>query len=455
MSMQSINPLNNKVLQEFEIYTDAQIEETLQTADATYYKWRKSSFEERAKLMHKAADILRNNKAKYGQIMTDEMGKTKKEAVSEVEKCALCCDYYADNAAQFLADEPLKIDQGEAYIAYDPIGAVLAIMPWNFPFWQVIRFAAPTLMAGNVGILKHASNVPQCALALEEVFREAGFPKGCFQSLLIPSKKVNHLLEDRRIKAATLTGSEGAGSKVAAKAGQELKKTVLELGGSDPFIVLADADVEKAATTAVKARMINCGQSCIAAKRFIVVEEVYDQFLEVFKQKMAALKQGDPNEEGVDYGPMAREDLADELLEQTKKSVSKGAEVILGGDRPDKEGAFFNATILANVKPGMPAYDEEMFGPVASVFKVKGEEEAILIANDSPYGLGGCVWTKDIEKGKRFVRQVESGAVYINKMTASHPALPFGGVKKSGYGHELSHLGIREFVNQKTVWLEK
>ena len=454
MPMQSINPLTNEVIREFEEHTDAQIEEVLQKADATYYQWRKTSFEERSPLMHAAADVLRNNKAKYAQTMTDEMGKTRKEAMAEVEKCALCCDYYAENAAQFLADEPLKIDQGEAYIAYDPIGAVLAVMPWNFPFWQVIRFAAPNLMAGNVGLLKHASNVPQCALALQEVFREAGFPEGCFQSLLISSKKVDGILGDRRIRAATLTGSEVAGSKVAAKAGQELKKTVLELGGSDPFIVLADADLEKAAATAVKARMINCGQSCIAAKRFIVLEEVYEQFMDIFVKTMSDLKQGDPNEEGVDYGPMAREDLADQLLEQTRKSIDKGAELLLGGDRPDKQGAFFNATILGNVKPGMPAYDEELFGPVASVFKVKDEEEAILIANDSPYGLGGCVWTQDIEKGKRMVRQVESGAVYINKMTASHPALPFGGVKLSGYGRELSHLGIREFVNQKTVWLE-
>lgn len=455
MPMQSINPLTNEVIREFEEYSDAQIEEVLQKSDSTYYQWRKTGFEERSQLMHKAAEVLRANKEKYAQTMTDEMGKTQKEAAAEVEKCALCCDYYAEHAAQFLADEPLKIDQDEAYIAYDPIGAVLAVMPWNFPFWQVIRFAAPNLMAGNVGLLKHASNVPQCAMALEEVFREAGFPEGCFQSLLISSKKVDGLLGDRRIRAATLTGSEVAGSKVAAKAGQELKKTVLELGGSDPFIVLADADLQKAATTAVKARMLNCGQSCIAAKRFIVVEEVYDQFMDIFVKTMSELKQGDPNEDGVDYGPMAREDLADQLLEQTQKSVDQGAEVLLGGDRPDKQGAFFNATILGNVKPGMPAYDEELFGPVASVFKVKDEEEAILIANDSPYGLGGCVWTQDIEKGKRMVRQVESGAVYINKMTASHPALPFGGVKLSGYGRELSHLGIREFVNQKTVWLER
>ncbi|MFP4089816.1 MAG: NAD-dependent succinate-semialdehyde dehydrogenase [Cyclobacteriaceae bacterium] len=452
--MQSINPLTNEVIRDFEEHSDVQIENALQRADATYYQWRKTSFEEREKLMHAAADVLRKNKEKYAQTMTDEMGKTKKEAIAEVEKCALCCDYYAENAAKFLADEPLEIDQGEAYIAYNPIGTVLAVMPWNFPYWQVIRFAAPNLMAGNVGILKHASNVPQCALVLEEVFREAGFPEGCFQSLLISSKKIDSLLGDRRIRAATLTGSEGAGSKVASKAGQELKKTVLELGGSDPFIVLADADIEKAATTAVKARMINCGQSCIAAKRFLVVQEVYDQFMEIFVKKMSELKQGDPNEDGVDYGPMAREDLAEQLLEQTQKSIDKGAEVLLGGDRPDRKGAFFNATILGNLKPGMPAYDEEMFGPVASVFRCKDVEEAILIANDSPYGLGGSVWTRDIEKGKKVVRQVDSGAVYINKMMASHPALPFGGVKLSGYGRELSHLGIREFVNQKTVWLE-
>ncbi|MFP4292854.1 MAG: NAD-dependent succinate-semialdehyde dehydrogenase [Cyclobacteriaceae bacterium] len=452
--MQSINPLTNEVIRDFEEHSDVQIENALQRADATYYQWRKTSFEEREKLMHAAADVLRKNKEKYAQTMTDEMGKTKKEAIAEVEKCALCCDYYAENAAKFLADEPLEIDQGEAYIAYNPIGTVLAVMPWNFPYWQVIRFAAPNLMAGNVGILKHASNVPQCALVLEEVFREAGFPEGCFQSLLISSKKIDSLLGDRRIRAATLTGSEGAGSKVASKAGQELKKTVLELGGSDPFIVLADADIEKAATTAVKARMINCGQSCIAAKRFLVVQEVYDQFMEIFVKKMSELKQGDPNEDGVDYGPMAREDLAEQLLEQTQKSIDKGAEVLLGGDRPDRKGAFFNTTILGNLKPGMPAYDEEMFGPVASVFRCKDVEEAILIANDSPYGLGGSVWTQDIEKGKKVVRQVDSGAVYINKMMASHPALPFGGVKLSGYGRELSHLGIREFVNQKTVWLE-
>lgn len=454
MGMQSINPLTNQVIKTYEEHTDQQIQETIAKADDTYLTWKKTSFEEKARLMHSAADVLRKNKEKYGQIMTDEMGKTKKEAVAETEKCALACDYYAQHAASFLADEPLSVDEGEAYIAFDPIGTILAIMPWNFPFWQVIRFAAPNLMAGNVGILKHASNVPQCALALEEVFREAGFPEGAFQSLLISNKKVNILLEDTRIKAATLTGSEGAGSKVAQKAGEKLKKTVLELGGSDPFIVLADADVEQAAAIAVKSRMINCGQSCIAAKRFIVVQDIADQFTELFVKKMAALRQGDPNQEDVDYGPMAREDLAEGLLQQVQDSVRKGAEVLLGGDRPDKKGAFFNATVLANVKPGSPAYDEEMFGPVASIFTVADEDEALRVANDSPYGLGGSVWTTNIEKGKEFVRHVESGAVYINKMMASHPAVPFGGVKLSGYGRELSYVGIREFVNQKTVWLQ-
>lgn len=454
MGIQSVNPLTNHVIKEFEEYSDQKIQEILTKADDTYQRWRKTSIDERSRLMHKAAGVLRQRQEKYGQIMTDEMGKTKKEALAEVEKCAMACDYYAKHAASFLADESLSVDEGEAYIAYDPIGTILAIMPWNFPFWQVIRFAAPNLMAGNVGVLKHASNVPQCALALEEVFHEAGFPEGAFQTLLIGNKKVDKILEDSRVKAATLTGSEGAGSKVARKAGEQIKKTVLELGGSDPFIVLADADVEQAAEVAVKARMLNCGQSCIAAKRFIVLEKVADQFTDSFIKKMSALKQGDPNQEDVDYGPLAREDLANGLLKQVQDSVDQGAEVLLGGDRPDKKGAFFNATVLSSVQPGIPAYEEEMFGPVASIFSVADEEEAIRIANDSPYGLGGSVWTTNIEKGKEFVRHIESGAVYINKMMASHPAVPFGGVKMSGYGRELSYLGIREFLNQKTVWIQ-
>lgn len=453
MLIQSINPYNNQLIREYSEHSDQEIEKILTQAEDTYECWKQVTFAERSERMYAAARQLQQGKERYAQLMTEEMGKVKKEAIAEIEKCALACEYYAEHAERFLSDEPLNVPDGEAYIAYNPIGPVLAIMPWNFPFWQVIRFAAPNLMAGNVGILKHASNVSGCALALEEIFREAGFPEGAFQSLLISTDKVGKLLKDRRIKAATLTGSERAGSSVAQIAGEQIKKTVLELGGSDPFIVLADADVDQAAEIAVKARMLNCGQSCIAAKRFIVHQAVYDDFLTVFMLKMQQLKQGDPNEGTTDYGPMARIDLADELLGQVKESVKQGAKVLLGGDRPDKEGSFLNATVLTDITPGMPAYDEELFGPVAGIFPVSSDEEAVRVANDSRYGLGGSVWTQDIDRGKSLARQVESGAVYINKMMASHPAVPFGGIKLSGYGRELSYLGIREFVNQQTVWI--
>ncbi len=453
MLIQSINPYNNQLIREYSEHSDQEIEKVLTQAEDTYECWKQVTFAERSERMYAAARQLQQGKERYAQLMTKEMGKVKKEAIAEIEKCALACEYYAEHAERFLSDKPLNVPDGEAYIAYNPIGPVLAIMPWNFPFWQVIRFAAPNLMAGNVGILKHASNVSGCALALEEVFREAGFPEGAFQSLLISTHKVGKLLKDRRVKAATLTGSERAGSSVAQIAGEQIKKTVLELGGSDPFIVLADVDVDQAAEIAVKARMLNCGQSCIAAKRFIVHQAVYDDFLTVFMLKMQQLKQGDPNEGTTDYGPMARIDLADELLGQVKESVKQGAKVLLGGGRPDKEGAFLNATVLTDITPGMPAYDEELFGPVAGIFPVSSDEEAVRVANDSRYGLGGSVWTQDIDRGKSLARQVESGAVYINKMMASHPAVPFGGIKLSGYGRELSYLGIREFVNQQTVWI--
>ena len=453
MPIQSINPLTGHVIREFEEHSDQHVQEVLTRADDTYECWREVTIQERASRVLAAARQLRQHKDRYGQLMTDEMGKRKSEAVAEVEKCALACDYYAEHAAGFLADEPLSVDEGEAYIAYEPIGAVLAVMPWNYPFWQVIRFAIPNLIAGNVGILKHASNVPQCALALEEIFQEAGFPDGAFQNLFISNEQVATILEDKRLKAATLTGSERAGSAVAGKAGEQLKKTVLELGGSDPFIVLADADIDQAVQVGVKARMQNCGQSCIAAKRFIVVREVADAFTDAFVQQIKDLQQGDPNDAATDYGPMAREDLADALLKQVKQSVAQGAEVLVGGSRPDKPGAFFDATVLTNIQPGTPAYDQELFGPVASILVATDEDDAVRIANDSPYGLGGSVWTQDIEKGKAVARQVESGAVYVNKMMASHPAVPFGGVKLSGYGRELSQLGIREFVNQKTIWV--
>ena len=454
MPIQSTNPLNNQVIQTFEEHNDAYVQKALTQAEEAYQQSKQLSFKERAQRMHRVAELLRKNKSRYGQIMTDEMGKTRQQAIGEVEKCAMCCDYFADHAAQFLANEPLSVEEGEAYVAYDPIGAVLAIMPWNFPFWQVIRFAAPNLMAGNVGLLKHAPNVPQCALALESVFQEAGFPLGAFQALLIDHERVGELLEDDRIKAATLTGSDRAGSAVAKKAGEQIKKTVLELGGSDPFIVLSDAEVAQAAEVAVKARMQNCGQSCIAAKRFIVEASVADAFTEQLVEKMGALQQGDPNDDATDYGPMAREDLAETLLKQVQDSVSKGAKVLLGGDRPTRKGAFFNATVLTDIPTNAPAYQEELFGPVASVFVVADAQEAIRLANDSPYGLGGSLWTQDLDKAQQLARQIESGAVYVNQMMASHPAVPFGGIKRSGYGRELSHLGIREFMNQKTVWVK-
>lgn len=451
MAIESRNPYNNKVVKTFEEETDKQVLEKIELAESTYRDWKTTNFTHRKELMLKTAVLLRDRKEHYANLMTIEMGKARREAVGEIEKCALACDYYAENAEKFLSNKKLDVPDGEAYVANDPIGIVLAVMPWNFPFWQVFRFAAPNLMAGNVGLLKHASNVPQCALAIEEVLVDAGFPKGCFQTLLISSSKVNMILDDERVKATTLTGSEGAGSKVAERAGKNLKKTVLELGGSDPFIVLKDADIEKAAKTGAKARMINNGQSCIAAKRFILEESIADEFLDIFRKEFENIKIGDPSNDEFDYGSMAREDLAKELEEQVNKSVKKGAKILIGGKR-DK--AFFEPTILTNVKPGMPAYEEELFGPVAIVFIAKDEHHAIELANDSRFGLGGSLWSKDVEKAKKLVRKVESGAVYINKLMASHPAVPFGGVKMSGYGRELSEMGIKEFVNQKTVWID-
>ncbi len=451
MAIESRNPFNNEIVKTFDEESDKQILEKIELAESTFRDWKTSNFTQRKELMLKTAVLLRNRIEEYARLMTVEMGKAKREAIAEVEKCALVCDYYAENAEKFLSNKKIDVPEGEAYVAHDPIGIVLAVMPWNFPFWQVFRFLVPNLMAGNVGLLKHASNVPQCALAIEEVLVDAGFPKGCFQTLLISSSKVNMILDDDRVKAATLTGSEGAGSKVAERAGKNLKKTVLELGGSDPFIVLKDADIEKAAKTGAKARMINNGQSCIAAKRFILESSIADEFLEIFKNEFENIKIGDPSNDDFDYGSMAREDLAEELEEQVNKSVKKGAKILIGGNR-DK--AFFDPTILTDVKPGMPAFDEELFGPVAVVLIAKDEKHAIELANDSNFGLGGSLWSKDIEKAKKLVREVESGAVYINKLMASHPAVPFGGVKMSGYGRELSELGIKEFVNQKTVWID-
>lgn len=454
MPIETINPATGEVVKTFTPHTSEEVNQKIEAAEEAFQSWRHTSFEERATYMNRQAEILENEAEKYGRIISLEMGKPLKEAIGEVKKCALACRYYAENAAEFLADEEVETKANRSLIAFEPLGVVLAIMPWNFPFWQAYRFLAPALMAGNVGLLKHASNVPQCALAMEEIVRKAGFPDNVFQTLLIGSKEVNAVIEHPHVKAVTLTGSEGAGAKVAEKAGQEIKKTVLELGGSDAFIVLEDADLDKAAETAVKSRMVNGGQSCIAAKRFIVVESIAEQFLQKFREKMQSLKTGDPLKDEIDYGPLARVDLAEDLEKQVQRSVEQGAEVVLDGGRESKESAYFKPMILKNVKPGMPAYEEEMFGPVAAVMVVKDEEEAIQVANDSRFGLGGAVWTQDKERGLRVARRVETGAMFVNAMVSSSPEMPFGGIKKSGYGRELSYLGIREFVNQKSIWVE-
>ena len=385
--------------------------------------------------------------------MTLEMGKPISQAEAEAEKCAWVCDYYADNAESILKEEFIQTDASESYVRFDPLGVVLAVMPWNFPFWQVFRFAAPALMAGNVGILKHASNVPMCAEAIENIFLEAGFPEGAFKNLVISSKPVKNIIDNPLVKAATLTGSENAGRNVAERSGKNLKKTVMELGGSDPFIILPDADLEKASSVAVTARMINNGQSCIAAKRFIITEAVYDEFLELFLSKMQAVKMGDPMNPETELGPLARKDLMLELDEQVKQSVEAGAEILTGGKPVDGKGYFYPPTVLVNIGKGSPAYEQELFGPVASVIKAKDEADAIRIANDTDFGLGASLWTNNIQHAKELAKEIESGSVFINGLVKSDPRLPFGGIKISGYGRELSHYGIKEFVNIKTVWI--
>jgi len=454
MSIQSINPFNQQILEEFETFNDSVIEKCLEKGDRVYDQWKETSFRERAGLMDEAARLLENKKVELARVITLEMGKINKESVAEVEKCAWVCRYYAENAEEFLKDEPLPIEAVDSYIAYDPLGMVLAIMPWNFPFWQVFRFAAPNIMAGNVGLLKHASNVPQCALEIEKIFTEAGFPDGVFQTLLIGSGQVNRIIDDPRLRAVTLTGSEFAGVKVAERAGKNLKKTVLELGGSDPFIVLADADLGKAIQTGVKARMINCGQSCIAAKRFILEEKIAGDFIQGYQDRFRGLIQGDPMDEQTQVAPMARKDLMEDLDQQVEKSVSKGARIEYGGRKSDGEGNFYSPTILAGVHPGMPGFDEELFGPVASMIVAKDAKNAVQMANQSKFGLGSSLWTRDLDKARKLAREIESGSVFVNAMVASHPKVPFGGVKSSGYGRELSHLGIREFMNIKSVWIE-
>ncbi len=450
----SINPYNGEIIEDFAEHTDADIERTLANADAAYKDWRRSSFSRRADVLMKAADELERRKDELGRIATLEMGKRLKEAVSEVEKCAWVCRYYAENGEKLIADETREGPAGRNFVAYLPIGPVLAVMPWNFPYWQCLRFAAPAIMAGNVGVLKHASNVSQCALEIEKVFLAAGAPQGVFQTLIVSSKKVEGILKDSRLRAATLTGSEGAGSAVAATSGSEIKKTVLELGGSDPFIVMPSADIDKAVSVGVTARMQNNGQSCIAAKRFIVHAEVYEDYLRRYTQAVEAITLGDPMAEGTGMGPLALKSGVDDLASQVDRSVKAGAKLVTGGNAPEGDGYFFQPSILAEVPEAAPAYRDELFGPCAIFFKIKSVDDAIDLANDSEFGLGGSVWTNEPKEQERFIRDLDQGGTHINRMTASDPRLPFGGVKKSGYGRELSSEGIREFMNAKTVTID-
>jgi len=451
--IRSINPATEAVVATFDAATDTQVEQVLSQTHRAYHSWRRTAFAERSSLMRAAAAYLRAQQARLAAIITAEMGKPIVEAEAEVEKCAWNCAFYADHAAAFLADEPHPSNATDSYVQFTPLGTVLAIMPWNFPLWQLMRFAAPALMAGNTAILKHASNVPQCALVAEEVFRASGFPDGVFRTLLISSTVAMRLIQDPRIVAVTLTGSDAAGSAVAAAAGRAIKRTVMELGGSDPFIVLEDADLDAAAETGVRARYQNAGQSCIAAKRFIVAAPVFDAFQERFTAAVQALRVGDPSVRTTQMGPLARDDLRDTLEQQVRASVDRGARLLTGGTRRAGRGYFFAPTVLANVQPDMPAACEEMFGPVAALMRVRDAEEAIRVANDCPYGLGASLWTSDLTRARRLARQIEAGQVFINGMVVSDPRLPFGGVKRSGYGRELSQYGIREFVNVQTVWI--
>ncbi len=453
MAIESINPATGELLERFEEMSSGDVDAVIEQSRRAFGDWRRRPFVERAQLMREAARILRAGKERYGRTMALEMGKPIVQGEAEAEKCAWVCEYYADFAETFLAEQPRETDATRSFVRFDPLGPVLAIMPWNFPYWQVFRFAAPALMAGNTGILKHASNVPRCALDIEEVFRLAGFPEGVFRSVLVGNAAVAPIISDARVVAVTLTGSEQAGIKVGEQAGHNLKKSVLELGGSDPFIVLEDADLEKAAKTAADARLVNSGQSCIAAKRFIVVEKVADRFLDQFTDAMKSRSVGDPLDRTVTVGPQARVDLRDSLHSQVEASIQKGADLVLGGVVPNAKGAFYPATVLAGVAPGMAAFDEETFGPVAAVIRARDEDDAIRLANASPLGLGASLWTEDRIRGERLARDIEAGAVFVNGMVKSDPRLPFGGIKRSGYGRELSEYGIREFVNIKSVWI--
>ncbi|HEX6626772.1 MAG TPA: NAD-dependent succinate-semialdehyde dehydrogenase [Gemmatimonadaceae bacterium] len=451
MSIATINPANGQKIKSFEPHSPSQVDTALDRAVSAFEQHRRTSFAERASRMRKVAGLLEKECRELGRLMTLEVGKPIKAAVAEAEKCATACNYYADNAERFLADEPVEMEGGRNWITFQPLGVVLAIMPWNFPFWQVFRFAAPALMAGNVGLLKHASNVPQCALAIEDLFRRAGFADGAFQTLLIGSEAVEGIIADPRIAAVTLTGSEGAGRSVAGAAGKNLKKCVIELGGSDPFIVMPSADFDAAVSTAVTARMINNGQSCIAAKRFIIHQQIYDRFVDRFVERISRVRVGDPMDESTELGPLATGAIRDELDQQVQASVKAGARVLTGGKRIAHEGYFYEQTVLADIPPSAPAAREELFGPVASVFKAKDLDDAINIANGTTFGLGASAWTLDNTERARFVAEIQSGLLFINGLVASDARLPFGGVKHSGFGRELGEFGIREFVNIKSV----
>ena len=453
MAIASINPTTGETLKTFASLNRNEINHKLQLAADTFQTYRNTSFEERSMRMFRAADILESDKLQFAKTMTTEMGKPLLAAFSEAEKCAWVCRYYAETAKGHLADHLVETNASKSFAKFQPLGPVLAVMPWNFPFWQVFRFAAPALMAGNVGLLKHASNVPECALAIEDIFRRAGFPEGAFQTLLIGSDAVEQVLKDKRVVAATLTGSEPAGRSVASIAGAQIKKTVLELGGSDPFVVMPSADLSKAVSTAVKARTINNGQSCIAAKRFIVASEIYDQFEAEFVEQMKSLRIGDPMEESTDIGPLATPQIVNDLEKQVNDAVAAGARVLTGGKRINRPGNFFEPTVLTNLDPAAPVSCEEIFGPVATLFRVETIDDAIRLANSTPFGLGSAAWTNDETEQLKFIEELDAGCVFINGMVASDPRLPFGGIKNSGYGRELAEFGIRAFVNIKTVWI--
>lgn len=450
--LRSTFPYDQSLIAEFPLMTDKQLAASLENANVAFRSWKKSTLHDRSILFLKAADILRRNKEKYARLITHEMGKITKESLAEIEKCANGCEFYANSSTAFLSDHEIITDAQKSFVTYQPTGAVLAVMPWNFPFWQVFRFAIPALMAGNVGLLKHAPNVTQCSLAIENIFMEAGFPAHVFQSLLVDVDKTESIIQHNIVQGIALTGSEGAGSSVASIGGKHIKKTVLELGGSDPFIVLRDADLELAAKIATQSRMQNAGQSCIAAKRFIVEDVIHEEFTYLFLRNIEKLKQGNPFEEGITVGPVARLDLAQKIEKQLDDAISSGAKRLLGGNR---DGCNVQPSLLVNVHKGMSVYEEETFGPLAAIITVRDEDEAIHVANDHRYGLGGSVWTRDIERGQRVAREIESGSVFINALMHSDSRLPFGGVKKSGYGRELAEDGLKEFVNKKTIFIGK